>query len=56
MALVYEPAMYTRGRERVFHRKVVMGVMRGYKGSEEELLQLYKEFSNIVETKQYRQD
>jgi len=53
---VYAPSMYARGEEGVSHRKIVMDVMEDYKANEQELLQLYNEFSVVVETKRYRQD
>lgn len=53
--MVYASSMYTRGEEGISHRKIVMDVIEDYKANEEELLQLYKEFSEAVETKRYRQ-
>jgi hypothetical protein len=54
--MVYASSMYARGEEGMSHRKIVMDVMEDYKSNEQELLQLYQEFSDVVETKRYRQD
>jgi hypothetical protein len=51
--ILYEPSMYKRGKDAVVHRKNVFDLMVGYRANEQELLQLYAEFENVVNTKQY---
>jgi hypothetical protein len=54
-AMAYGPAMYKRGDEGLASRKNLFDMMINYKSNEEERLQLYYDFANIVITKRYKQ-
>lgn len=54
--MAYGPPMYKRGDEGLAYRKNILDLMNNYKGNEEERLQLYYDFANIVIAKRYKQN
>ena len=56
MEMAYGPAMYKRGDESLAYRKNLLDMMSNYKGNEEERLELYYEFANVVIAKRYKQE